>query len=161
MNRALVAGAASSVLVGSPVAFVEMASADTTSGWVYTLTTGPYPSSGWWADDCQQAYMETGSPPTEFSESYSAVDPGACSGGAPMAAGWIGVAVGAYHNGKNCGTSSWVYNSATTSLFLTSAQLCGGTGNYQAVADGVYWDELSGVWQYTSASAVESPVNSQ
>lgn len=158
MNRAVVAGVASSVAIGVPIAFVEFAAADASSGWAFIWATGPYFPS-WYADDCQLAYLQSGTPPTEFSDSLSDVDPNQCNPpGANMLAGWMGTAVQAYHNGKNCGTTSYTYNPSTASYWSRSAQLCGGSGDYYTVALAKWWTYLGpGNYGYSSEHALQSP----
>ena len=154
MRRLGIATAAVAALeIASPLGLVPAGAS--TSGYVYTLTTGPY-YPGWYADNCLKAAVA--SDDSNQAYDYSSVDPGRCGGtGADMQSGWIGLDAQGYKNGSFCGETGWYYSPGTVDTFGVGARECSGSGNYRTNALGQWWDYVNDVWQYTSPENLSSP----
>lgn len=125
------------------------------SGYVYINTTGEY-YPGWYADNCLESEVTF---PGYVNESnvYSHLSGAQCSGpNANMQVNWVGAAAYGYLNGSLCGTIGWIYNSVPSTGIGVGAKLCSGTGSYNTIAWGEWWDDVNGTWEYSFPGEVNS-----
>jgi len=142
-----------------PVVAASSAYADAQSGYVVGYATGQY-WPGWYAINCQNAYVSNTGWNDAYSYSYVSAGQGnSCTGSnANMQGGWIGVYAEGYLYGSFCGATGWYYNSSATYYFGVGARECGnqrGVGYTIAYAE--WWDYLYGSWMYGPVVSVRSP----
>jgi len=115
--------------------------ADTTSGWYYRGSTGPF-WPGFYIDNCVEANTYVYPPVTHEGLIRASVSPNGCSGAlANPGSGWLGIAAEGFSNGNFCGWTHYQYN--TTSGFKgTSGNFCNnpdGLQEFHTVAFGRVW----------------------
>ena len=152
MSRMAIAGTGVALGVVSPLATAVANGAPSSSGYVYTVTTGEY-WPGWWADNCMKANVAN-----DFSNQAYNYSPGRCGGtGAAMGTNWVGVDAEGYKNGAYCGDTGWAYNDSPTTTFGVGGVECAGSGAYQTLALADWWSYYDGDWMYTGVASLWSP----